>query len=82
MIHGFQYQIECGFEYHTNLDVQDDCIKIYHRCRKNNEDVLMPVEFYSMSSYDPIEPATFRKFVLQMISKQNKEHAKAYANSI
>ena len=78
MENGFQYRIEdglgsmSGYEYHTNLDVQDDCIKIYHRCFKNGSEVRMPIEFYSMSSYDYIEPVTFRGFILKMKMDENR----------
>lgn len=52
-----------GYEYRTDLDVEEDNQKIFHYCFKDGLPVKMPYDFYNHTPYDYMSVDEFKQFL-------------------
>ena len=58
------YQFSVGeYEYRTDLDIEEDNMKIFHYCFKDNERIKMPHAFYNYTPYDYVSVDEFKQFL-------------------
>lgn len=65
MFSDLEYTVN-DYEYRTYLDVEEDCMKLFHYCYKNGQEIRMPIEFYNESPYSKVKPEKFKQYIREL----------------